>query len=251
MGRLEGRTALVTGGGSGIGRAVCRAFAREGADLAIVDFKNLEGARAVADEAEALGRRAVALQADVTSEEQVARVVQEALDALGHLDICVANAGISGDEMPTHKLSLAQWHRLVDGCLTSVFLTVRAVLPHMIERGSGRIVTTSSQLGLKPSGELAAYSAAKAGVIALTVSLAQEVARLGITVNSVAPGPTLTAMSDRPELKPWLDIKLATLPIGRIALPEEIAPAYVFLASDDASNMIGQTISPNGGDVFW
>ena len=251
MGRLEGRTALVTGGGSGIGRAVCRAFAREGADLAIVDLGNLAGAQAVAGEAEALGRRAFALSADVTQEDQVRTVVREAIDRLGHLDVCVANAGIGGEAVPVHELTLAQWQRIVDGCLTSVFLTVRAVLPHMIERRSGRVITTSSQLAHKPAPLSGPYCAAKAGVVALTVTVAQEVARYGIRVNTVAPGPTQTAMTNRPGRGATIEERVKALPIGRIAQPEEIAPSYVFLASDDAEYMIGQTVSPNGGDVFW
>jgi NAD(P)-dependent dehydrogenase (short-subunit alcohol dehydrogenase family) len=153
--------------------------------------------------------------------------------------------------MPLHELSLAQWHRMIDGCLTSVFLTVRAVLPHMIERGSGSIVTTSSQRARKPSEFQGPYAAAKAGVVALTAALAQEVFRHGIRVNSVAPGPTDTPLASRPGFSGWPPEKLAVLPAGRFAQPEEIAPAFVFLASDDAEYMVGQTISPNGGDVFW
>ena len=251
MGRLEGRTALVTGGGSGIGLAVCRAFLREGADLAIADVKNLEALEELRLEAVALGRSAVTIEADVTSESQVARMVENAIAGLGHLDICVANAGIAGGDVPLHELPLSEWRRLIEGDLTSVFLTLRAVLPHMIERRYGRVVTTSSQLAHKPAVLLSAYSAAKAGVVALTLSAAQEVAQYGIRVNTVAPGPTNTPMNARPEMREWLANKLASLPAGRMAEPEEIAPAYVFLAGDDAEQMIGQTISPNGGDVFW
>ena len=251
MARLQGRTALVTGGASGIGQAVCRAFLREGADLAIADYKNLDALQMLRQEAAALGRSAMVIEADVTREDQVARMVRIAIAGLGHLDICVANAGIAGGDAPLHELSLADWQRLIDGDLTSVFLTLRAVLPHMIERGYGRVVTTSSQLAHKPAVLLSAYSAAKAGVVALTISAALEVAQYGIRVNTVAPGPTNTPMNARPEMKDWLANKLAGLPSGRMAEPEEIAPAYVFLASDEAEQMIGQTISPNGGDVSW
>ncbi|HEX2171761.1 MAG TPA: SDR family NAD(P)-dependent oxidoreductase [Dehalococcoidia bacterium] len=250
MGRLEGRKALVTGGGSGIGRAVCLAFAREGADLAVVD-KDPEGARAVAGEAQAIGRRAFDLTADLTREDQVNQAVTDAIARLGHLDICVANAGISGGRVPVAETSLAHWQRTVDGCLTTVFLTVRAVLPHMIERRGGRIITTSSQLAHKPSPLQSAYCAAKAGVVALTVSLAQEVVEYGIRVNTVAPGPTLTAMTGQGVARSFVEERIKRLPIGRIGRPEEIAPSFVFLASDDAEFMIGQTVSPNGGDVFW
>lgn len=250
MGRLEGRRARVTGGGSGIGRAVCLAFAREGADVAVID-KSPESAAAVAAEVAAIGRRAFALTGDLTQEEDANRVAAEAIDRLGHLDICVANAGISGPRLPVADLRLDQWRRTVDGCLTSIFLTVRAVLPHLIERRSGRIITTSSQLAHKPSPLQAPYCAAKAGVVALTVSLAQEVVHYGIRVNTVAPGPTLTGMTNRPGNEPFIEERVKRLPIGRIGQPEEIAPSFVFLASDDAEYFVGQTISPNGGDVFW
>ena len=202
-------------------------------------------------EVEGLGRRAFALSADVIQEEQVKSAVEEAIARLGHLDICVANAGISGAAIPVHELSLEEWQRIVDGCLTSAFLTVRAVLPHMIERRSGRIITTSSQLAHKPAAYSGPYCAAKAGVVALTVVVAQEVAQYGIRVNTVAPGPTQTAMTDRPGRRQTIEERVAALPIKRIAQPEEIAPSFVVLASDDAEYMIGQTVSPNGGDVFW
>jgi 3-oxoacyl-[acyl-carrier protein] reductase len=250
VGKLDGRTALVTGGSSGIGRAVCLAFAAEGCDLAIVDMDR-DRAAEIVTQAESMGRRAVAVRADVTDEHQVGNAVAESLLLLGTLDICVANAGIAGSERPLHELTLDQWRRLIDGDLTSVFLTLRAVLPHMIERRYGRIITTSSQLAHKPAVLYSAYCAAKAGVVAMTASVAQEVAHLGIRVNNVAPGPTRTPMNDREEIREWLAEKVKGLPIGRLAEPEEIAPAYVFLASQDAEYMVGQTISPNGGDVFW
>src|SRR4051812_41834363 len=133
MGRLQDRTTLVTGGGSGIGRAVCLAFAREGAHVAVAD-RNLQGARDVAAQVEALGRRALALHADMTDESQVNQMVRDTLDGFEHLDVLVANAGMTAHELPLHELSSDQWRQVVDGCLTSAFLTVRAVLPHMIGR---------------------------------------------------------------------------------------------------------------------
>jgi 3-oxoacyl-[acyl-carrier protein] reductase len=251
MGRLEGRSALVTGGASGIGRAVCLAFAREGADVAIVDFKNLDAAEAVAAECVALGRRAFAHLADVTQEEQVQAAVALTIERFGKLDICVANAGVSGDDMPLHELPMHTWRRLVDGNLTGVYLTIKAALPHMIERGHGRIITTASELAHRPAPLLAAYSAAKAGIVGLTISVAQEVAQYGIRVNTVAPGLTRTAIIERPAAQARLQQNLALQTLPRLAEPEEIAPAYVFLASDDAEFVVGQTISPSGGAIFW
>jgi len=146
---------------------------------------------------------------------------------------------------------MATWRRLIDGNLTGVYLTVQAALPHMIERRQGRIITTASELAHRPGPLLAAYSAAKAGIVALTISVSQEVAQYGIRVNTVAPGLTRTPIIQRPQVEQWLDRTLASQAIPRLAEPEEIAPAYVFLASDDAEYMVGQTISPNGGAVFW
>lgn len=250
---LTGRTALVTGGGSGIGKASCLALAAHGADVAIADLGNFAAAVELAREIEAMGRRAFALQVDVGDEEQVHGMVEAAIARLGHLDILFANAGISDDTSPLWEISSERWERMLRVNFTGVFYCLRAVVPHMIERRYGRIITTSSQLAHKPSPWNAHYCASKSGVLGLTLSLAQEVAQYGITVNTVAPGPTATPMWNRGGNSEWQRWKLGSMPVGmqRPGRPEEIAAAVVFLASDEASYMIGQTVSPNGGDVMW
>ena len=245
-GRLDGRTALVTGGARGIGEAIARAFVREGAAVAILD-RRLDAAKATADTLAAKGK-AVAVAADVSDEAAVKSAVESATKALGRIDILVNNAGIDTTslvvEMPT-----AMWDEMIAVNLRSVFLCTRAVLPGMIARKFGRIISTSSQLAHKGAAEMAHYAAAKAGVIGFTRSLAYEVARDGVTVNAICPGPIDTELfRDLPEA--WRKRKLAELPIGRAGSVEEIAPTAVMLASDEGAYYVGATLNPNGGDVM-
>jgi len=245
-GRLDGRTALVTGGARGIGEAIARAFVREGAAVAILD-RRLDAAKATADTLAAKGK-AVAVAADVSDEAAVKSAVESATKALGRIDILVNNAGIDTTslvaEMPT-----AMWDEMIAVNLRSVFLCTRAVMPGMIARKFGRIISTSSQLAHKGAAEMAHYAAAKAGVIGFTRSLAYEVARDGVTVNAICPGPTDTELfRDLPEA--WRKRKLAELPIGRAGSVEEIAPTAVMLASDEGAYYVGATLNPNGGDVM-
>lgn len=251
MGRLEGRRALVIGSRTGIGRAVAVLFAQEGADVAVADNCELGQLTPVADEIRAVGRRAITLQVDVRVEEQVRNAVLKAIGALGHIDIMVNNAGIAGPLETVQQLSATEWDHVISVDLRGVFLGLKHILPHMVSRGYGRVINTSSQLAHKPAPLTAAYCAAKAGVVALTASVAQEVIASGVTVNNVAPGPTDTPMWNRPGSEEWNQSKLSGLPAKRVAQPMEIAAAYLFLASDDASYMVGQTVSPNGGDVMW
>ena len=246
-GRLEGKSALVTGGARGIGEAIAVAFAREGASVAVLDLKQ-DAAKATADKLSQLGVKTAAVTADVSREEEVEAAVASARDALGKIDILVNNAGIDTTsvvaEMPT-----AMWDEMMAINLRSVFLCTRAVLPAMIERKFGRIINIASQLGHKGAAEMAHYAAAKAGVIGFTRSLAYEVARDGVTVNAICPGPIDTALF-RGIPEDWRKRKLAELPIGRAGRVEEIAPTAVLLASDEGSFYIGATMNPNGGDVM-
>ncbi len=247
MGKLEGRKSLVTCGGRGIGRAIALAFAREGADVAVWDL-NAGNAASVAAEIKALGRQAVAISGDVSVEADVEKGMAEALAALGRIDILVNNAGIQ-TVAPLATMSTAMWDEMIAVNLRSVFLCTRALLPAMIERGFGRIISTASQLVHKGAPERAHYCAAKAGIVGMTRALAYEVARTGVTVNAICPGAIDTDMvRDMPE--DLRNLKLNELPIGRFGRVEEIAPAAVLLASDEGSYFLGATMNPNGGDVM-
>jgi len=250
MDRLKDKKALVIGGNTGIGRAVCRLFALEGADVAVGDFGREEAGASLIAELGATGREAFPLAVDVRSEEQVNAAIDSAIERFGHLDILVNNAGISGHQGPLQDESVEAWEQVIQVNLRGVFFGMKHALPHMVDRGHGRIINTASQLAHKPSPLNASYCASKAGVVALTVSAAHEVAQTGVTVNAVCPGATDTPMWRTPGNDAWKAWKLDSLPIKRLGEPIEIAWAYVYLASDEASYCLGQSISPNGGDVM-
>jgi NAD(P)-dependent dehydrogenase (short-subunit alcohol dehydrogenase family) len=249
MNRLLNRTALVIGGATGIGREVCRLFAGEGADVAMADLAAQQKADTLQDIRQA-GRRALAFDVDVTDAGQLAGVIDAAIAAFGHLDILVCNAGVSTPAHPFVDDRDEDWRRIHAVNFLGPAIAMRHVLPHMVARRYGRIINTASQLAHKPSPRNAMYCASKAAVVALTASVAQEVADRGVAINAVCPGPTDTPMwrASDPEWNRW---KIDSLPARRIGTPEEIAWAYVYLASDEASYMVGQSISPNGGDVMW
>lgn len=251
MGVLEGRTALVTGAARGIGRAIALAFAREGADVAINDYKHLEEAREVVRQIEAGGRRALAVEADVSQEEPVRAMVERVLDAFGRIDILVNNAGIA-TLARVEQMDVALWDQMIAVHLRGTFLVTRLVLPGMLEHGDGRIINISSQIAQIGRERFAHYAAAKAGIIGFTKSLAREVCRHGVLVNCIAPGPIRTDLvPDTPELpgQPPVDSS-GPLPLRRSGEPEEVAPTAVFLASNAATYYCGQTLGPNGGDVM-
>jgi 3-oxoacyl-[acyl-carrier protein] reductase len=230
-GALLGRTALVVGGGSGIGRAIVEAFAAAGADVVAADRKNAQ------------------VPIDVTDEESVRTAVAEASAGLGRIDVLVNSAGIL-TESPLVEMDLATWSETLAVDLTGVFLCCRHVVPGMVERGFGRVINIASQLGIKGGRGLTHYSAAKAGVIGLTKSLALEVAEHGVLVNAIAPGPVETPLVEG-ITEEWKAAKRKELPLGRFGLPEEVAPTAVLLASDPGGNLfVGQTLGPNSGDVM-
>ncbi|MEP7457391.1 3-oxoacyl-ACP reductase FabG [Phyllobacterium sp. SB3] len=246
-GRLAGKKALVTGGAGGIGGAIATAFAREGADVAVLDLM-LEAAEAKVATLKSFGVNAFAVNADVSDEAQVTAAIEKVRAGLGRIDILVNNAGIDTTSVVA-DMDTAMWDQMIAVNLRSVFLCTRAVLKPMIEQKFGRIINIASQLGHKGAAEMAHYAAAKAGVIGFTRSLAYEVARDGITVNAICPGPIETDLF-RALPEEWKKRKLAELPIGRAGSVEEIAPTAVLLASYEGAYYIGATMNPNGGDVM-
>jgi NAD(P)-dependent dehydrogenase (short-subunit alcohol dehydrogenase family) len=247
---LQNRNALVIGGAVGIGRAVCLAFAEAGANVMVADKGWADEKETLLADLQGFGVRAVAAEVDVVEEASVAHVVSTAIAAFGHLDILINNAGITSGGAPVHAQDWDVWDRIFDVNLKGVAFGMKHVLPHMIARSYGRIINTSSQLALKPVADHSAYCASKAAVTALTASVAQEVAGQGITVNCVCPGMTDTAMLHVGG-KAFVEEKLKALPIGRPGTPAEVVSTYVYLASDAAAFFIGQSLSPNGGDVMW
>ncbi len=237
--QLEGKTAIVTGGGRGIGRSIALAYAQEGADVAVV-ARTPDEVEAVAVEIRTLGRKGVALLADLTVSEEVTAMFQEAVEALGSVDIMVNNAG--GYRLYTtelaHQISVVdlseeEWHRVVAANLTTAFLCCKTALPHMIERGSGVIINMSSGVGKRGRPGGAVYSAAKSAVERLTESLADEVWEFGIAVNSFAPGWVLTRPNDD------YDDEVHK----RMRLPEDIAPSALFLAVQTPDTLTGELVN--------
>jgi 3-oxoacyl-[acyl-carrier protein] reductase len=245
MGKLDGRVAVVTGAATGLGRAIALLYAREGADLGIVD-RNGEGASTVARHIEAQGRRAAAARADVGHEAQVERSFARLREALGDPDILVNNAGIATVSR-LEDMATALWDEMLRVNLRSVFLCTRAVLPAMRARRWGRIINISSQLAHKGGEGMAHYAAAKAGILGLTRSLAHEVTADNIAVNAICPGPLDTDMKLPPE---WAAKKRSELLIGRSGRVEEIAPTALLLATEEAAYYVGATFNPNGGDIM-
>jgi 3-oxoacyl-[acyl-carrier protein] reductase len=237
-GRLTGKTAIVTGAASGIGRATVRRFLEEEANVVAVDID----AEALAQSLEGLD--AVAALADVTDQSAVERVVGETTDRYGRLDVYVNNAGVPHDPKPLEELTDAEWQRTLDVNLTAFFYAARAVVPVMKEQGSGAIIVTASVAGVRPRPKLAAYCASKGGVIALAKTLALEVGEHGIRVVPICPVATDTPMLTR---LGGANITPTGIPLGRFAEPEEIAAAIAFAASDDAAFFTGGELLVDGG----
>jgi 3-oxoacyl-[acyl-carrier protein] reductase len=247
MGQLDGRVAVVTGAGRGIGRGIALGFAREGADLSIVD-RDADAAAKVRDECAELGASSIAAAIDVTDPDAVNAMVDETVTQLGGVDILVNNAGIA-HLIPVVEMSVEDWRRMIETNLGSVFLCTKAVLPTMTKKGYGRIISIGSQLALKGAATMTHYCAAKSGVHGFTRALAYEVAPHGITVNVIAPGPIETDMlASHPAA--WKEAKRAELPIGRFGRIEEIVPTAVLLASDGGGYYTGSTLNVSGGDVM-
>jgi len=246
-GKLEGKVALITGGDSGIGRAVAIAFAKEGADVAIAYLNEHDDAKETKQLVEAQGRRAVAIAGDIGDESFCQQLVQQSVDELGKLDILINNAAEQHPQESIEDISAEQLERTFRTNIFSMFFLTKAAMKHLKE-GSA-IVNTTSVTAYKGNQQLLDYSSTKGAIVAFTRSLAQSLVEKGIRVNAVAPGPIWTPLI--PATFP--EDKVASfgkeVPMERAGQPEEVAPSYVFLASDDASYMSGQVLHPNGGTV--
>jgi 3-oxoacyl-[acyl-carrier protein] reductase len=246
-GKLAGRVAAVTGGGSGIGRAIATLFAQEGARVAIVD-RDAAAAAAVQAELAALGPSAFVAVADVGDETAVICALDAVTAALGNVEILVNNAGID-TVGPLVDVSLGAWETMFRVHMTGTFLCTRYVLPAMQRARWGRIINLSSQLAHKGAPGMVSYCAAKAAVMGFTRALAWEVAKDNITVNCLNPGPIDTPLVAALP-REWIDMKLAELPIGRLGRTSEVAPAALLLASDDGGYFLGASLNMNGGDYM-
>jgi NAD(P)-dependent dehydrogenase (short-subunit alcohol dehydrogenase family) len=248
MGKLHDRVAVVTGAASGIGYGIAVAFAREGADVAVVDAAPREKAAGVLADITACGSEALFVRCDVSDEAAVRAMADEVLGRFTRVDILVNNAGIFTQSLLA-DMPVADWDRVLNVNLRGTFLCTRVLIGQMLDRGWGRVINVASQLGQIGGAEVAHYSASKAGVVGLTKALAREVARRGVLVNAIAPGPVQTPLLDS-ETEEWRSAKLAELPMGRFGTVAEITPTAVLLASEDGAYYTGQTLGPNGGDVM-
>lgn len=249
MGRLENRIAIVTGAGQGIGRAIALGMACEGAGLVIADLDEAN-AGAVKREIERGGGKASALYTDISNEGSVRGMIDHTLNEHGRVDILVNNAGI----FPTssvEEMAEEEWDRVIGTNLIGTFLCSRAVVPHLLTQRSGRIISLTSGRAFQGARHGAHYAASKAGIIAFSKSLALELAPYGITVNVICPGITDTAQPRGHQTEEQIYAQGQRIPLGRIGQPEDLAGPAIFLASDAAGFITGQTILVNGGGIMW
>ncbi len=245
--KLLNKVALITGGDSGIGRAVAIAFAKEGADVAIAYLNEHEDAKETKQHVEKLGRRCLAIAGDIGDEQFCQQAVEQVVAEMGQLDILVNNAAEQHPQDSIEKISAEQLERTFRTNIFSMFYLTKAALPHL--KAGSAIINTTSVTAYKGSPQLLDYSSTKGAIVAFTRSLSQSLVEKGIRVNGVAPGPIWTPLIPSTFPPEKVESFGQEAPMARAGQPEEIAPSYVFLASDDASYMAGQILHPNGGTV--
>jgi NAD(P)-dependent dehydrogenase (short-subunit alcohol dehydrogenase family) len=247
-GKLKGKVAIITGGDSGIGRAVAIAFAKEGADVAVVYLEEHKDAQETEQRVEEWGRKCLLIDGDVGDEKFCQKAVEETVDEFGKIDILVNNAAEQHRQDSIEKITEKQLERTFRTNIFSFFFMTKAVMKYL-KKGSS-IINTASVTAYKGSPELLDYSSTKGAIVAFTRSLSQALADKKIRVNAVAPGPIWTPLI--PSTFPAKDVATfgSDVPLGRAGQPEEVAPSFVFLASDDTSYMTGQVLHPNGGTVI-
>jgi len=247
--RLEGKAAIVTGSGRGIGRAIAIKFAQEGADVLVNYTSRSDTAQETAKEIEKFGRRAVVVKADVANSVDTENMVKAALDRFGKVDILVNNAGISNPAL-LYKMSESQWDQVLDIHLKGAFLCTKAVANHMIERKYGKVLNVISTAGVYGTVGQINYASAKAGLIGFTKSASRELGRFGINVNCIEIGIIETEMTEKIRTEPKLkDVYMARIQLQRFGTVDDVSPLFVFLASDEASYINAQVIGVDGGYV--
>jgi NAD(P)-dependent dehydrogenase (short-subunit alcohol dehydrogenase family) len=246
-GKLEGKAALITGGDSGIGRAVALLYAQEGADVAIMYLDEHDDANETKRMVQRTGRKCITIPGDIGDEAFCREAIEQAVNELGRLDILVNNAAEQHPQTDITKISAYQLERTFRTNIFAMFFMVKAAMPHLKE-GSA-IINTTSVTAYRGSGQLLDYASTKGAIVAFTRSLSESLAEKKIRVNGVAPGPIWTPLIPSTFPKEKVEKFGADVPLGRPGEPSEVAPAYVFLASDDSSYMTGQVLHPNGGEV--
>ncbi len=247
--KLEGKKAVVTGGSRGIGRAIALMYAKEGADVLVNYHSNDAAAKDTVAQIEKLGRKGVAVAADVANYDSAQNMIEECVKQLGGIDIVVNNAGVSKPSMLL-KMKEEDWDAIIDIHLKAAFNTTQAAGRHMKEQKYGKIINVISTAGIFGTIGQINYASAKAGIIGFTKSASRELGRYGINVNVICPGITKTEMTGKLQTDEKLKkIYEGRIQLGRFAEPEEIAPAFVFLASDDASYITGQVLGVDGGYI--